>query len=242
VYVRHPQGSAEPAVEALLQAERDGGYDRLDGYADFAARVAETKWRLLELLIRLRRDGARIVGYGAPGKGNTLLNYCGIRTDLLDYTVDRNPLKHGRFLPGTHIPIHPPERIGETKPDYVLIQFGHNDSHAPYLPESTAAATDYKGYLRRYIDESRAAGAHPLLVTPMVRRTFDADGKLRDDLRSYADAMKEVGAERNVPVIDLHASSKNLVEQLGPEKSAEMANKEGDVTHFNDKGARWPTW
>ena len=85
------------------------------------ARVIETKWRLLELLIGLRRDGARIVGYGAPGKGNTLLNYCGIRTDLLDYTVDSNPLKHGRFLPGTHIPIHPPERIAETKPDYVLI-------------------------------------------------------------------------------------------------------------------------
>jgi SAM-dependent methyltransferase len=121
VFVRHPQGDPEPAVETLLAAERDGGYDRLDGYAGFGARVAETKWRLLELLIGLRGEGARVVGYGAPGKGNTLLNYCGIRTDLLDYTVDRNPLKHGRFLPGTHIPIHPPERIAETKPDYVLI-------------------------------------------------------------------------------------------------------------------------
>ena len=81
----------------------------------------EVKWRLLDLLIRLRREGKQVVGYGAPGKGNTLLNYCGIRTDLIDYTVDRNPYKHGRFLPGTHIPIYPPERLAETKPDYVLI-------------------------------------------------------------------------------------------------------------------------
>src|SRR5205085_1904091 len=95
VFVRRPQGAAEPAVEAMLEAERDRGYDRLEGYAGFGARVAETKWRLLELLIGLRGEGARVVGYGAPGKGNTLLNYCGIRTDLLDYTVDRNPLKHG---------------------------------------------------------------------------------------------------------------------------------------------------
>ena len=91
------------------------------GYRGFGERVAETKWRLLELLIELRRSGKRVAGYGAPGKGNTLLNYCGIRTDLLDYTVDRNPGKHGKFLPGTHIPIHPPEQIAETRPDYVLV-------------------------------------------------------------------------------------------------------------------------
>lgn len=126
----------------------------------------------------------------------------------------------------------------EEKPDYVLIQFGHNDSHAPENPESTDAATDYKEYLRRYIDESRAVGATPLLVTPMVRRTFDADGKLRDNLQRYADAMKEVGAEKKALVIDLHAASKALVERLGPEASAEMANEKGDVTHFNEKGAR----
>ena len=77
--------------------------------------------RLLELLIRLRAEGKRVAGYGAPGKGNTLLNYCGIRTDLLDYTVDRNPYKQGTFTPGTHIPIHPVERIAETRPDYVLV-------------------------------------------------------------------------------------------------------------------------
>ena len=83
--------------------------------------MKETKRALLEFLIDAKRAGKTIAGYGAPGKGNTLLNYCGIRTDFVDYTVDRNPYKHGRFLPGTHIPIHLPERIRETKPDYVLI-------------------------------------------------------------------------------------------------------------------------
>ena len=81
--------------------------------------MKESKRALLELLIALRREGKQVVGYGAPGKGNTLLNYCGIRTDLLDYTVDRNPYKHGLFTPGTHIPIYPPEQIAETRPDYV---------------------------------------------------------------------------------------------------------------------------
>jgi lysophospholipase L1-like esterase len=126
----------------------------------------------------------------------------------------------------------------EEKPDYVLIQFGHNDSHSSDKPEATDAATDYKDYLRRYIDESRGIGAVPVLVTPMVRRTFGADGKLKDGLQRYADAMKEVGTEKKVPVIDLHASSKKLVEELGSEKSGDMANKEGDSTHFNEKGAR----
>ena len=111
------RASASPASSA----EQDGGYDSLAGYRDFSARVADVKWSLLELLIGLRREGKQVVGYGAPGKGNTLLNYCGIRTDLLDYTVDRNPHKHGKFLPGTQIPIYPPERIRETQPDYLLI-------------------------------------------------------------------------------------------------------------------------
>ena len=82
---------------------------------------SESKRALLELLIELRRDGKQVVGYGAPGKGNTLLNFCGIRTDFLDYTVDRNPYKHGRFTPGTHIPIHPPERLAQTRPDAIVI-------------------------------------------------------------------------------------------------------------------------
>jgi lysophospholipase L1-like esterase len=124
------------------------------------------------------------------------------------------------------------------KPDYVLIQFGHNDSHAPEKPEATDSATDYKEYLRRYAEDSRAIGAIPILVTPMVRRTFDAEGKLEDALQKYADAMKEVAAEKMVPVVDLHASSKALVEQLGPQAAAELANKEGDRTHFNEKGAQ----
>jgi hypothetical protein len=83
--------------------------------------VEETKRKLLEFLIRARREGKSIAGYGAPGKGNTLLNYCGIRTDFLEYTVDRSSYKQGKFLPGTHIPIYSPEKIQQTKPDYVLI-------------------------------------------------------------------------------------------------------------------------
>jgi lysophospholipase L1-like esterase len=126
----------------------------------------------------------------------------------------------------------------DEKPDYILIQFGHNDSHAPEKPESTDAATDYKEYLRRYVDDSRAIGARPILITPPVRRTFGSDGKLSDGLARYAEAMKDVAAEKKVAVIDLHASSKQLVVELGPEKSAEMANRQGDNTHFNEKGAR----
>jgi SAM-dependent methyltransferase len=124
VYVRKRGDTAREVglgVADLLERERRGGYDRLDGYADFADRVVEAKWGLLELLIGLRREGKQVVGYGAPGKGNTLLNYCGIRADLLDYTVDRNPHKHGKYLPGTHIPIYAPTRIDETRPDYILV-------------------------------------------------------------------------------------------------------------------------
>jgi SAM-dependent methyltransferase len=116
--VRRPPGEN---VALVLDEERSGGYDSLAGYRDFGSRVVDVKWSLLELLSGLRRDGKQVVGYGAPGKGNTLLNYCGIRTDLLDYTVDRNPHKHGKFLPGTHIPIYSPEKIEETRPDYLLI-------------------------------------------------------------------------------------------------------------------------
>jgi hypothetical protein len=121
VFVRHPAGEPDPQVDALLEREREGGYDRLEGYEGFGERVAETKRRLLELLIGLRRDRKQVVGYGAPGKGNTLLNYCGIRTDLLDFTVDRNPYKQGQFLPGTHIPIRHPEALEQARPDFILI-------------------------------------------------------------------------------------------------------------------------
>jgi C-methyltransferase C-terminal domain/Putative zinc binding domain/Methyltransferase domain len=115
---RRPVG---PNVEALLERERALGFDTLEGHAGFSARVEETKWRLLEFLIECRREGKRVAGYGAPGKGNTLLNYCGIRTDLLEFTVDRNPYKQGQYLPGTHIPIHHPEALEQARPDYILI-------------------------------------------------------------------------------------------------------------------------
>jgi SAM-dependent methyltransferase len=124
IYLRHAGDSSKPVtrtVTSLRARELSAGLDRIDTYATFAEQVMESKRALLELLIRLKREGKRVAGYGAPGKGNTLLNYCGIRTDFLEFTVDRNPYKHGRFLPGTHIPIHPVERIRELRPDYILI-------------------------------------------------------------------------------------------------------------------------
>ena len=124
------------------------------------------------------------------------------------------------------------------RPNFVLIQFGHNDSHGSGRPEPTDADTSFKEYLRRYIDDSRAIGATPLLVTPMCRRTFGPDGKLNDALRPYANAMKEVAAEKKVGVIDLHSTSGELFQKLGEAGSAELANKAGDRTHFNEKGAR----
>ena len=113
--------AASERVLALRAEEAAAGVTNLSYYADFGERVRETKRKLLEFLIGARRAGKSVVGYGAPGKGNTLLNYCGIRTDMLDYTVDRNPFKHGKFLPGTQIPIFAPEHIAATQPDYVLI-------------------------------------------------------------------------------------------------------------------------
>jgi SAM-dependent methyltransferase len=110
-----------PSVGALVSRERDEGLHRLDAYASFAEQVKETKRKLLAFLIDAKRQGKRIAAYGAPGKGNTLLNYCGIRTDFVDFAVDRNPYKHGRYTPGTHIPVFAPEKITQEKPDFVLI-------------------------------------------------------------------------------------------------------------------------
>jgi ABC-type Fe3+-hydroxamate transport system substrate-binding protein len=124
IFARHTNNSALPVsdnVGALRKRELDEGFARLETYAAFAEQVRETKRSILEFLIGAKRARKTVVGYGAPGKGNTLLNYCGIRQDFLDYTVDRSPYKQGKFTPGTHIPILDPERIRQTRPDYVFI-------------------------------------------------------------------------------------------------------------------------
>jgi len=124
IYARHAADASKPVTDRaqeLRRREVDAGFLRLETYAGFGEQVKETKRKLLEFLISARRAGKKVVGYGAPGKGNTLLNYCGIRTDFLDFTVDRSPYKQGKFLPGTHIPIYAPDRIREVRPDYVLI-------------------------------------------------------------------------------------------------------------------------
>jgi SAM-dependent methyltransferase len=124
VYATHKENVSKPIsnrVNDLRSKEIQQGYNQLEKYYSFAETVVYSKYNLLKLLIKLKLNKKSIAGYGAPGKGNTLLNYCGIRTDFLDYTVDRNPYKHGKYLPGTHIPIYPPNKIMETKPDYILI-------------------------------------------------------------------------------------------------------------------------
>jgi 2-polyprenyl-3-methyl-5-hydroxy-6-metoxy-1,4-benzoquinol methylase len=124
IYARHAEDASKPVgerVREMLSREASANFNRLESYASFSEQVQETKCKLLTFLIKAKREGKSIAGYGAPGKGNTLLNYCGIRSDFLDYTVDRSPHKQGKFLPGTHIPIFHPDKIKETKPDYVLI-------------------------------------------------------------------------------------------------------------------------
>jgi predicted TPR repeat methyltransferase len=108
-------------VSTLLDHERKTGLEDIKSYSQFSARVHQTKRQLLSFLIQCKEQGAKVCGYGAPGKGNTLLNYCGIGTDFLDFTVDRNPYKHGRFTPGMHIPVYPVSAIEEARPDYLLI-------------------------------------------------------------------------------------------------------------------------
>jgi SAM-dependent methyltransferase len=124
IYLRHVDDNSKPitsAVVNLRNRELASGLNRMTTYTTFSEQVMESKRKLLDLLIRLRREGKRVVGYGAPGKGNTLLNYCGIRTDFIEFTVDRNPYKQGRFLPGTHIPIYPVDQIRRRRPDYIVI-------------------------------------------------------------------------------------------------------------------------
>ena len=123
LYVRHAGEGVGPsaAVHELEEREEAAGINDESTHRRFAEAVQESKRALLDLLIELRRAGRHVVGYGAPGKGNTLLNYCGIGTDFLDYVVDRNPYKHGLYTPGTRIPIHPVERLAETRPDCIVV-------------------------------------------------------------------------------------------------------------------------
>jgi hypothetical protein len=123
VYARPHESAGEPSTEvkAVLDEERTAGLHAVSGYEGFADEVLRIKSDLLGFLLTAAREGRSVAGYGAPGKGNTLLNHCGIRSDLLSYTVDRSPAKQGKFLPGTHIPIYAPERLAETKPDYILV-------------------------------------------------------------------------------------------------------------------------
>jgi hypothetical protein len=124
IFGRHKQDSSKPATSRVFEMralEQAAGLTHLESYRSFAERVKRTKRELLQHLIEIKKAGKSIAAYGAPGKGNTLLNYCGIGTDFLDYAVDRNPYKQGKFTPGMHIPIYSPSKIGETRPDYLLI-------------------------------------------------------------------------------------------------------------------------
>ena len=119
--MRSRRASRARAWRRCSSASSGCGFRDLATYASFDEQVRRTKRQLLSFLIAAKDEGKTICGYGAPGKGNTLLNYCGIGPDFLDFTVDRNPYKHGRFTPGMHIPILPVEAIDSAKPDYVLI-------------------------------------------------------------------------------------------------------------------------
>jgi len=124
IFARHNENAALPVSENianLKHQEQLFGLDELQSYRRFAEQVRESKRNILEFFIEAKQQGKSIAAYGAPAKGNTLLNYCGIRTDFIDYTVDRSPHKQGHYLPGTHIPVYAPERIAATKPDYLVI-------------------------------------------------------------------------------------------------------------------------
>jgi hypothetical protein len=124
IYAAHEASkrwTEQPTVKTLLDEERKAGLDQPESYSVFSEQVNKTKRELLAFLVEAKRAGKSIVGYGAPAKGNTLLNFCGVRTDFIGYTVDKSPHKQGMYLPGVRIPIYAPEKIMQTKPDYVLI-------------------------------------------------------------------------------------------------------------------------
>jgi pectate lyase len=222
-----------------IESERRNGYS---WYGTYGAPVAE----------RYARWEARLAAGSAP-------RVCVVVGDstVCDYPEESPCRGWGQYLPeafGDALRVVNLARSGRStktflaeglwartlreKPDFVLIQFGHNDSHAPGRPESTDAAGEYRGYLRRFIDEAREAGATPILVTPMHRRTFTEGGRLDDILRPYAEAMKAVAAEKGVAVVDLHTASGELFRELGPDGCPSLASSPDDRTHFNEKGAR----
>lgn len=142
VYARPAESAGEPTsnVKAVLDAEQAAGLHTVAGHGGFARQVLKIKADLLGFLLSAAAAGQTVAGYGAPGKGNTLLNHCGIRSDLLAYTVDRSLVKQGKFLPGTHIPIFPPDHLADTKPDYILV-----------LPWNLKAEiTDQLSYVRQW--------------------------------------------------------------------------------------------
>lgn len=124
IYARHSDDASRPVeqrVGDLVRKEVDNGFNTLEHYRLFSEKVKQTKRNILDFMIQNKRRGKSFVCYGAPAKGNTLLNYCGVRSDFIDYTVDRSPHKQGHFLPGVRIPIYGPDRIKETRPDYLII-------------------------------------------------------------------------------------------------------------------------
>ena len=124
IYARHADDESKPVTERvteLADRERAAGFEEIETYRAFAESVPRSKWELLDFLIEHKREGRSVVAYGAPAKGNTLLNYCGIGTDLIEYTADLNPHKQGQYLPGSHLPIRPPDAIAQTRPDLVFI-------------------------------------------------------------------------------------------------------------------------
>jgi pectate lyase len=130
------------------------------------------------------------------------------------------------------------EKALDDKPLFMLIQFGHNDNHAPENPESTVPDKDYADNLRYFVDRARGIGAVPILITPMHRRKFYPDGKLNDTLLPYAEAMKRVAQEKQAALVDLHSASGRLFEKLGEAESSKLSDDPQDRTHFNERGAR----
>jgi SAM-dependent methyltransferase len=137
-------GTPSERVAEVLRIEEEAGLHQVDGYLQLRSRTEKVRHDLLQFLLDRHAEGKRVVGYGAPGKGNTLLNYCGIRSDLLEYTVDRNPYKHGRFTPGTRIPIHDPAQIDKDRPDVVLVLPWNLEAE---LTEQLAYITEWGGQL-----------------------------------------------------------------------------------------------